>query len=274
VPERVPQSATIRVPLQAYLASDHVSPALGKTIAVTVSKNGGAYANPSGGATNAVEIGSGSYYVDLSTTDVGTAGPLFVKGAEGTIDTVTVVYQVVNAHHGGFDALPDAAAEAAGGVITRGAGAGQLNVSGGKAPATLAAADVSGNLPAVANAVAANAIDAGSIAANAITASECPALAGLDAPVSSRAAAGAAMTLADGAITDAKFGFAADPSAAPAGIVSTLWWLLCRSGLRKFVYDRLTGKGQVYRADGVTVWTSNTITATGNAQTTGAITAP
>jgi hypothetical protein len=187
---------------------------------------------------------------------------------------VVLVYQVVNAHHGGFDALPDAAAEAAGGVITRGAGAGQLSVSGGKAPATLAAADVSGNLPAVANAVAANAIDAGSIAANAVTASECPALANLDAPVSSRAAAGAAMTLADGAITDAKFSFTADPSVAPAGIVSTLWWLLCRSGLRKFIYDRLTGKGRVYRADGVTVWTENTITATGTTETQGAMTTP
>lgn len=120
--ERIPQSATIRVPLQAYLASDHVSPATGKTIAVTISKNGGAYANPSGGATNATEIGSGSYYVDLSTTDAGTAGPLFVKGAEGTIDTIIAIYNVVNANNGGLAALPDAAADAAGGLPISDAG--------------------------------------------------------------------------------------------------------------------------------------------------------
>lgn len=103
--ERIPQSVVIRVPLQAYLAADHVTPATGKTIAITISKNGAAYANPSGGATNAVEIGSGSYYVDLSTTDTGTLGPLFVKGAEGTIDTIITIYDVVSATNGGLSNL-------------------------------------------------------------------------------------------------------------------------------------------------------------------------
>lgn len=103
--ERIPQSVAIRVPLQAYLSSDHVTPATGKVIAVTISKNGAAYANPSGGATNAVEIGSGSYYVDLSTTDTGTLGPMFVKGAEGTIDTIITIYNVVSATNGGLSNL-------------------------------------------------------------------------------------------------------------------------------------------------------------------------
>lgn len=93
--ERIPQSVTIRVPLQAYLSSDHITPATGKTIAITISKNGASYGNPSGGATNATEIGSGSYYVDLSTTDSGTLGPLFVKGTEGTIDNVIAIYNVI-----------------------------------------------------------------------------------------------------------------------------------------------------------------------------------
>ena len=127
--ERIPQSVTIRVPLQAYLTSDHISAATGKTIAVTISKNGAAYGNPSGGATNATEIGSGSYYVDLSTTDTGTTGPLFVKGTEGTIDAIIGIYNVVNANNAGLAALPNAAAEAAGGLYTRGAGAGQLSQS-------------------------------------------------------------------------------------------------------------------------------------------------
>lgn len=94
MPETIQQAVAIRVPLQAYLASDHLTPATGKTIAITISKNGAAYGNPSAGATNATEIGSGSYYVDLSTTDTGTAGPLFVKGTEGTIDTIIAIYQV------------------------------------------------------------------------------------------------------------------------------------------------------------------------------------
>lgn len=93
--ERIPQSNAIRVEFQAYLVSDHVTPATGKTIAITISKNGGAYANPAAGATNATEIGSGSYYVDLGTADIATLGPLTVKGAVGTIDTVFVSYTVV-----------------------------------------------------------------------------------------------------------------------------------------------------------------------------------
>lgn len=103
--ERIPQSITIRVPLQAYLLSDHVSPATGKTIAITVSKNGAAYGNPSAGATNAIEIGSGSYYVDLSTTDTGTLGPLFVKGTEAATDTIIGIYDVVSATTGGLSNL-------------------------------------------------------------------------------------------------------------------------------------------------------------------------
>lgn len=94
--ERIPQSAIIRIPLQAYLSSDHVTAATGKTIAVTISKNGGAYGNPSVGAANATEIGSGSYYVDLSTTDTGTLGPLFIKGTEAATDTIIAIYNVTS----------------------------------------------------------------------------------------------------------------------------------------------------------------------------------
>jgi hypothetical protein len=82
------QSTATRITLQAYLSSDHVTPATGKTIPVTISKNGGSYANPNAGATNATEIGSGSYYVDLDTTDTATLGPIIIKGEEGTIDTI------------------------------------------------------------------------------------------------------------------------------------------------------------------------------------------
>lgn len=94
--EKVPQSVALRVPLQAYLSTDHISPATGKTIAITISKNGVGYGNPSGGVTNAVEIGSGSYYVDLSALDTGVQGPLFILGQVSGVDNVVALYIVVS----------------------------------------------------------------------------------------------------------------------------------------------------------------------------------
>lgn len=146
MPERIPQSTTIRVPLQAYLSSDHVSAATGKTLAVTISKNGGAYGNPSGGATNATEIANGSYYVDLSTTDTGTLGPIFVRAAAATVDDVIVVFDVVKATTGGYTALPDTACTTNGSLLTAGTGTSQINPASGKVPATLASTDVTGNV--------------------------------------------------------------------------------------------------------------------------------
>jgi hypothetical protein len=92
------QSVAGRVLLKAFLASDHVTPATGKTIPVVISKNGGAFGNPSAGATNATVIGNGWYYVDLSTTDRGTLGPLIVRGTEASIDDVEAVFEVVSGH--------------------------------------------------------------------------------------------------------------------------------------------------------------------------------
>ncbi len=91
--ERISQSVAKRVPLKAFLAGT-VTAATGKTIAVVISKNGAAFGNPSAGATNATEIASGWYYVDLSTTDTGTAGPLIVRGTEGTIDATEIAFSV------------------------------------------------------------------------------------------------------------------------------------------------------------------------------------
>jgi len=113
---RLPQSVTKRVALKAYLSSDHVSAATGKTIAIVLSKNGGAFGNPSGGATNATEIANGWYYVDLSTTDTGTQGPLIVRGTASATDDVEVIFEVADAHSAGFDGVPSVAAGATGGL--------------------------------------------------------------------------------------------------------------------------------------------------------------
>src|SRR5476649_1665775 len=106
MPERIPQSVTIDVPLYAVLASDHITPATGKTIVITISKNKAAFGNPSAGSTNATEIANGWYYVNMSTTDTGTNGPLIIHGAVATIDNVDIAYNVVNATNGGLTALP------------------------------------------------------------------------------------------------------------------------------------------------------------------------
>lgn len=93
----IDNGSTPRIPLYCVLASDHLTPATGKTVAVTISKNGAGFGNPSGGATNATEIGSGWYYVDLSATDSGTNGPLIVLATNADCDNATIAYTVVAA---------------------------------------------------------------------------------------------------------------------------------------------------------------------------------
>lgn len=117
------QSTTRRVALKAYTSSDHISDATSKTIAVTISKNGGAFGNPSAGATNATEIASGWYYVDLSTTDTATLGPIIIRGTSATIDNVEMLAEVVLATTRGATALPNALPGANNGLFIAGTNA-------------------------------------------------------------------------------------------------------------------------------------------------------
>ena len=57
------------------LSSDHISSATGKTLTVVISKNGGAFASPSGAVT---EIGDGIYQIAGNSTDSNTLGPFQV----------------------------------------------------------------------------------------------------------------------------------------------------------------------------------------------------
>lgn len=70
-------------------------------------------------------------------------------------------------------------------------------------------------------------------------------------------------TLADGAITDAKFSFTADPMALPSGPVSWLQWLAARMGLRRTKKDDGADTIAVYKADATTVWTTNAYVVSG-----------
>lgn len=129
MPELIPQSVSKLVVFRAFLSSDGKTPATGKTIAITISKNGGAFGNPNAGATNATEISSGFYKFTLDTTDTGTQGPLAYLGSESAIDSVGDVFTVSDAHNAGFDGVPSVTAGANGGLPT-GNASGQVTVGG------------------------------------------------------------------------------------------------------------------------------------------------
>ncbi len=93
--ERIPQSASYLLVFRAFLLTTGAE-ATGVTIAVTISKNGGAFGNPNAGAINATEISSGWYKVTLDATDTNTLGPLAIRGAAATIQDVGVALMVVN----------------------------------------------------------------------------------------------------------------------------------------------------------------------------------
>jgi hypothetical protein len=94
----IPQNVALLVVFKAFLKSDHVTEATGKTIPITISKNGATtFSNPAAGPLNATEMANGWYKAALGAGDINTLGPLVVKGAEATIDDFGYAYQVVAA---------------------------------------------------------------------------------------------------------------------------------------------------------------------------------
>lgn len=113
--------------------TDHLTGKTGLTPTVTLSKNGGSFASPSGAVS---EIANGFYKVAGNATDTNTAGPLILHATGTGADPVDVVYAIVgyDPQDGvrlGLTSLPNAAAEASGGLLTRGTGAGQISLSSG-----------------------------------------------------------------------------------------------------------------------------------------------
>lgn len=110
-------------------SSDHIAAGTGLTCTVTIRKSGGSFASPGGAVT---EIANGWYQVAGNATDTNTLGPLLLHATATGADPTDVCYHVVaydpqDAVRAGLTALPNANAEAAGGLITRGSGAGQVN---------------------------------------------------------------------------------------------------------------------------------------------------
>jgi hypothetical protein len=99
-----PQSTAYTAMVKLFLAGTN-TPATGKTAAVTISKAGGAFGNPSGGATNATELSGGWYYYTATTTDTNTLGDLVISFTATGCDVADRILPIVSASTGGLTNL-------------------------------------------------------------------------------------------------------------------------------------------------------------------------
>jgi hypothetical protein len=81
--------ALAKFPFMMVLAADHLTPATGKTITATVSKDGGAF---NACSNSPVEISGGFYYIDLTAAEM-TAKTVALKFTEAACDqrSITLV---------------------------------------------------------------------------------------------------------------------------------------------------------------------------------------
>ena len=116
---QIKQSTTAQ-PLVFFMvdSADHVSGKTGLTLTVTLSKAGGSFASAAGSVT---EIANGWYKVAGNATDSNTLGPLLLHATGTGADPTDVAYEIVafdpqDSVRAGLTALPNAAANATGGV--------------------------------------------------------------------------------------------------------------------------------------------------------------
>jgi len=105
-------------------STDHVTPKTGLTLTVRVSKNGSAF---DAGGGSVVELETGFYAYTASVGDTDTLGPIALKATATGADTciiegVVVAYDPYDAVRAGLTSLPNAAANAAGGLPVSAAG--------------------------------------------------------------------------------------------------------------------------------------------------------
>lgn len=158
-------------------------------------------------ATNA----PGVYKVTTTTTEAD-ANLGRLAGKSSTANVVIIPSAEIQ-----FERLPDAAPGAAGGVLTAGTGTGQINPSSGKVPATLAAADVTGNVAADLQTIKTQAITcSGSVTVPAATLASTNNIASGTITTVSGNVTGSVGSIASGGITSASFGAGAINAAAIA----------------------------------------------------------
>ncbi len=144
--DRQQNSTSYPMPFFMVYSTDHQTGKPGLSPAVTISKNGAGFGAPSGAVS---EIGNGWYSLAGNATDRATLGSLIIHASATGADTTDTQFRIVpwdpyDAVRMGLTALPNVASGGRGAIITQGDGTAQLNVSGGKAPATMAAADLNG----------------------------------------------------------------------------------------------------------------------------------
>jgi hypothetical protein len=126
------QSTALTVSVWMADSSDGKTGKTGLTLAVTLKKNGDT--SFSSISPTVTEIGNGHYDIALTTTHMNTLGPLSLRATSTGADPAdcpnmvqVIAADLADAVRLGLTALPNAAAEAAGGLFTRGSGAGQIN---------------------------------------------------------------------------------------------------------------------------------------------------
>ncbi len=248
--ERIPQSVAYLVVFRAYLSSDGTTLATGKTIAITISKNGAtSFSNPNVGALNATEMANGFYKFTLDTTDTGTLGPLAWRGTNVDINDAGDALSVVKSTNAGFSALPDAAPGAAGGVFIAGTNAATTITT---SLTTTFTGNLTGSVASVSGNVGGNVV--GSVG-SATTVN------GLANNVITTA------SINNGAITDAKFTLPTEATGTPSTFLQLIMWIAGMLGWRKVIKDSGGGTIVEYMADGTTVKTTSTYTSSGGVDT-------
>ena len=211
-----------RIPVLLVDATDGYTPETGlSTFTVVVSQNGTVLSSQSQSLT---EVGNGIYYYTLSTGAVNTLGWVTVNvSATGCRNYNAIVqimaYDAMDVVRLGLTALPNAAAEASGGLITRGTGTGQLSVTSG-------AVTVGTNIDKTGYSLSAGSITSSTFGSGAITNSVLASGAISNSTFASNAIGSS--TIASGAITSSSFGADAITASALATdaaeeIANTVW---------------------------------------------------
>lgn len=86
-------TATQPILFLMVLASDHITPATGKSPTVTLSKGGAIFTPPMGAVT---EVGHGWYQVAGHATDSSALGPLVLHATESACDPTDDQFEVVS----------------------------------------------------------------------------------------------------------------------------------------------------------------------------------
>lgn len=174
------QSTAKNVMILMVDSTDHVTGKTGLTLTITASKDGAAFASISPTVT---ERGNGWYNIALTSSHTDTLGDLALHITGTAADPADIVLLV---EAGATDADVSTRLATAGYTAPDNATITTIQSDTNDIQARLPAALVSGRIDASVGAMAADVVTASAIAAGAITATEAPALANLDAAVSTR----------------------------------------------------------------------------------------